>query len=87
VFSVYYSEAAKRQLTKLDKQVARMLYAWIGKNLEGSENPRTIGKPLIGDQKGSWRYRVGNYRIIADIEDEKLIILVIAVGHRREIYS
>ena len=86
MFSVYYSESAKKQLAKLDKHIAKLIYAWVGKNLVNCTNPYAIGKPLVGDHKGTWRYRVGNYRIIADIQDEKLIILIIAVGDRKDIY-
>ena len=64
-----------------------MILNWIEKNLEGCSNPRLFGKPLSGDRKGQWRYRVGDYRIITLIQDNKLIILVIAIGHRRDIYK
>ena len=71
----------------MDKYTKRILFEWIDKNLEGCTDPRIHGKPLGGDRSGQWRYRVGDYRIIANIEDNRLIILVIAIGHRREIYK
>ena len=64
-----------------------MLLGWIRKNLEGCENPRQHGKALTANRKGQWRYRVGNYRILSEIQDEKIIILILEIGHRREIYD
>ena len=60
---------------------------WIEKNLEGTSDPRKRGKGLSPDKKGIWRYRVGNYRIHANIRDDELIILVIEFGHRKDIYK
>ena len=62
-----------------------MLKLWIDNNLENSENPRLKGKALVGNLKGYWWYRVGEYRIVADIVDNKLIIVL--VSHRREVYD
>jgi mRNA interferase RelE/StbE len=86
VFSVRYSKDAIKQLSKLDKLVARILYSWIGKNLDGYTDPYSIGKPLVGEHKGSWRYRIGSHRFITDIVDDQLIIIEIADGHRRDVY-
>lgn len=81
-----YSEDAKRDLKKIDQHQARIIIAWIEKNLIGCENPRLHGKPLTHNRKGEWRYRVGSYRLIADIQDNVVTIEIINVGHRREIY-
>ena len=70
----------------MDKQVQRILYAWITKNLVHCENPRAHGKGLSADLSGMWRYRVGDYRLIADIQDERVVILVVSIGHRRDVY-
>lgn len=86
-FHVEVTESARKGLKKLDGYTQRMIISWLEKNLEGCENPRQHGKPLSANRVGQWRYRVGDYRIIAKIEDNKLIILVIAIGHRREIYN
>lgn len=64
-----------------------MLINWITKNLVGCKNPREHGKALKGNLKNQWRYRVGDYRILCDIMDDKLIILVLTAGHRREVYK
>ena len=86
MFHVRLSDQAKNELRKMDKHVSSLILGWIRKNLEGCENPRSIGKALTGDKAGAWRYRVGDYRIICEIHDEDIIILVLSVGHRRENY-
>ena len=85
-YKVNYSEEALRSLKKLDKHTAGIIYGWIGKNLVGCENPRQHGKPLGYERKGEWRYRVGAYRIIAEIKDDIITIEIINVGHRKDIY-
>lgn len=88
-FHVEYSEDAKKSLLKMKKKdpiEALRIFNWIGKNLEGCEDPRRTGKALTGQFKGSWRYRVGNYRILAEIKDEKLVILLIDIDHRSTVY-
>ena len=86
-YQVSFSKSALKDFEKLDKFTQRMLYDWIKKNLNDIEDPRSKGKALSANRTGQWRYRVGDYRIIAKIEDDKLIILVIAIGHRRQIYE
>ena len=86
-YSVDYSNKAKKQINKLDQPVQKRIYAWIDKNLEGCEDPTAYGKPLTANLKGYWSYRVSDYRIIADIQDDKILILITEVGHRREIYK
>ena len=86
MFNVRFTNRAKRNLGKLDKSQQKIIIAWIKKNLENCENPRAYGKPLVGNQKGKWRYRVGDYRILAEIQDDEIVILILDVGHRREIY-
>ena len=76
-----------RAFKKLDNYTMRILKSWITQNLIECENPRLHGKALQGKYKSLWRYRVGDYRIIANIEDEKLIILLLEIGHRKEIYK
>ena len=76
-----------REFKKLDHYTKRMIKAWIEKNLIGCENPRAHGKALSSNRTGQWRYRIGDYRLICVIEDERLIILALTIGHRREIYN
>lgn len=86
-YTVEYTSKALKSLKKLDKPVLLMIKLWIEKNLIGTTEPRRHGKGLTSNRSGQWRYRVGDYRIIADIEDEKLIILVVEVEHRSRVYK
>lgn len=85
-YKVEYTEQAIKELRKIDKHTQFFILAWIEKNLVDCENPRQHGKGLTANRSGEWPYRVGDYRIIAEIEDDKVIILVLTVGHRREVY-
>lgn len=88
MYSVEYSIRAIKTFQKLDKQpTAKLLYAWIEKNLVGCSDPRIHGKALVGDKRGYWRYRVGSYRIIAEINDSEVKIYIINVAHRRNVYD
>ena len=86
-YHVNYSKEAKKIMNKLDTSINLRITKWIDENLEGCENPRSRGKALKGNLHGNWRYRVGNYRIIAKIEDDKILITVVDVDHRKQIYS
>ena len=86
-YSVEYSERAIKELKKLDRYTRQMIYAWIGKNLVGCENPRKQGKGLTANRSGQWRYRIGDYRLICEIKDDVLVILALSAGHRREVYK
>ena len=86
-YSVETTPRFDREFRKLDRYTQRMLKAWIDKNLAGCENPRQHGKGLSGNLSGRWRYRIGDYRLICQINDNQLIILALSVGHRREIYE
>lgn len=77
----------EKEFRKLDRYTQRMIKAWIDKNLMNCSNPRQHGKGLTANRSGQWRYRIGDYRIICEIEDDKLVILALTVGHRREIYG
>ena len=76
-----------RQFKKIPPSVQSVIVAYLKKNVEGSANPRLCGKGLSGKLSGLWRYRVGDYRIICLIEDTRLIVLALEVGHRRTIYK
>ena len=86
-YSVETTLRFDREFKKLDRFTQRMLKAWIEKYLTGCENPRAYGKALTADRKGQWRYRVGDYRLICAIEDDRLIILALSVGHRSDVYK
>ena len=87
MYAVTYADKAVKALQKMDRYIAAMLLGWIEKNLVGCENPRLHGKALDHDFKGYWRYRVGDYRLLANIQDELLVIEIIRAGHRRDIYD
>ena len=86
-YHVEFSKRALKDIKKLDKSTAALILGWIRKNLEGCENPRVHDKGLTANHSGEWRYRVGNYRLLAEIQDGKLIILMLTVGHRSEVYQ
>ena len=85
-WKVEYTESARGQLKKLDKQIARRILDFMDERIADSQNPRSNGKALTGAFGGLWRYRIGDYRIICDIQDETLRVLVLQVGNRREVY-
>ena len=85
-YHVEFTETALKELKKMDRQTVRLILGWIRKNLEGCENPRQHGKGLTANRNGQWRYRVGDYRLLAEIQDDKIIILIVHIGHRSEIY-
>lgn len=86
-YRVEYTKEALKALKKMDKHTAAMLLGWIRKNLMDCQDPRQHGKGLTANRSGEWRYRVGDYRILAEIQDEKIVILILEIGHRREIYG
>ena len=86
IYKVVFMDEAKKELKKLDKHTAFLIMAWVRKNLEGCSDPRIHGNGLTSNRNGQWRYRVGDYRLIANISDDIVTILVLNVGHRKEIY-
>ena len=86
-YKVVFSDKAKKDLKKLDRHIQALIIGWIEKNLQYCENPRIHGKGLTSNKSGEWRYRIGDYRIICEIKDKEIIILLLNIGHRREIYD
>lgn len=85
-WTVKLSDHAKRDLQKLDKTIQKRIVSFLQDRIHVTDNPRASGKALQGNLSGLWRYRVGDYRLLCRIEDEELIILVIGIGHRKEVY-
>ncbi len=86
-YRVELSEGAVRELGKLDAAQSKRILKFLHERVAKLDNPRSVGKALQGSRLGEfWRYRVGDYRLICRIEDERLLLLVLRVGHRREIY-
>lgn len=86
-YSVETTARFDKEFKKLDKYTQKMIKSWIVKNLVDCDNPRLHGKGLTANRSGQWRYRIGDYRIICEIEDDRLVILALSVGHRREVYG
>ncbi|MEE1598322.1 type II toxin-antitoxin system RelE/ParE family toxin [Acidaminococcus fermentans] len=86
MYQVRFSEHAVKELKKLDKQTARVIKNWVVKNLVDTTDPRQHGKSLTENLKGVWRYRVGDYRLFAEIQDDVLIVFLFEIAHRREVY-
>jgi mRNA interferase RelE/StbE len=80
------TRTATKQITKLDQQPQKSILRFLRERLAGAENPRQWGRALQGEKRGLWRYRVGDYRLICDIQDQKITILVLELGHRKDVY-
>ena len=86
-WTIDYTETATKQLRKLDRQTARRIVDFLDERIAGQENPRSTGKALTGPTLGAfWRYRVGDHRIICDVQDGALRVLVVEIANRREVY-
>lgn len=86
-YDVIYSKRANRDIKKLDPQTSRFIKGWIEKKLIGCMDPRALGKGLTSNRSGQWRYRIGDYRLICEINDTELVILALTVGHRSKVYD
>lgn len=86
-WSVEFIDTAKRQLHKLDKRWQGAILDYLEDEIAPLKDPRNRGKGLIGDKRGLWRYRVGDYRILCEIRDEELVITAVTIGHRRDVYA
>jgi mRNA interferase RelE/StbE len=85
-WTIEFAKTASEQLRKLDKSAARRFLDFIESRIAGLQNPRQSGKALTGPLGGFWRYRVGDFRVICEIQDSRLRILVIQIGNRRDVY-
>jgi len=84
---IEYTQGAKRDLSRLDKTAAKRITAYMRERVAGSGSPRSHGKQLRGVLREFWRFRVGDYRILARVDDGKLLVLVVRVGHRKDVYD
>ena len=85
-WTVEFDRAAARDLRKLGIDAERRVLRYLRERIAGSSDPRRYGHALTGDRKGLWRYRIGDYRVVAAIEDDRFVVLVVTVGHPREVY-
>jgi len=85
-WTIEFDPSAQKELAELDKSIARRILKFLYERLGKLDDPRKIGKPLHGVLDQFWRYRVGDYRIICSLEHDRLLVLVLRIGHRREVY-
>jgi len=86
-WTIEWDDRARRELRRLDRQVQRDILRYFSKHIASDQDPRRFGKPLRHELQGLWRYRIGNYRAICHIENDRLVVLVLALGHRRQVYQ
>jgi mRNA interferase RelE/StbE len=85
-WTIEITRTAEKQIKKLGRTAQESIVRFLRERLRPAENPRRWGKPLQGEKLGLWRYRVGDYRLICDIQDEKITVIVLEVGHRKDVY-
>jgi mRNA interferase RelE/StbE len=87
IWTVEFDDRARRELRKLDPKVQKAILRYLRERLVGTEDPRRFGKPLRRNLAGLWRYRVEDYRLICRLEDDQVVVLVLQIGHRSDIYE
>ena len=85
IWRIEITRTAEKQITKLDRTAQKLIQRFLRERLVPAEDPRRWGKPLHGEKRGLWRYRVGDYRLICDIQDDKITVLILEVGHRKTV--
>ena len=83
-WKIEFARSAEKELSRLDRPVTRRILKYLNERV--AIDPRAVGEPLKGELSEFWRYRIGNYRLYADIQDERVTVLVVKVGHRRDVY-
>jgi len=86
-WTIDYSDRAYKSLQKMDKQSAKRIVDILENRIALQDDPRVSGKPLKGDLGDFWRYRIGDYRVLCEIKDDKLVILAALIGHRKDVYN
>ncbi len=86
-WTIEFEERAKRDLSKLDKSIQREIVRYLETRISNSHDPRSFGHALSHNLSGLWRYRVRDYRIVCKLEQDRLIVLVVAIGHRSQVYK
>jgi mRNA interferase RelE/StbE len=87
VGTIEFDPGARRELEKLDKPVPDRILKFLRERVAALDNPRSIGERLHGPLRQYWKYRVGDYRLICSLKDARLVVIVVRIGHRREIYK
>ena len=86
-YSVEISSEAAKKIKKFDRETQHLIFSYINRNLRNCADPRASGKTLTGPLRGLWRYRIGDYRLLAEIRDGEMLIIAVDVGHRSQVYS
>jgi mRNA interferase RelE/StbE len=86
VWTIDIARTAEKQIKKLGRPAQQSIVRFLRERLRAADNPRQWGKPFHGDKRGLWRYRVGDYRLICDIQDEKITVLILEIAHRKDVY-
>lgn len=86
-YTVRFSDSAIEFIDGLDQSARKKIYKWVTKHLVGTNDPYRTGHPLTGKYSGYWTYHVGDYRLVAEIQDQELVIMVVEAGHRRNVYK
>ena len=87
IWTIDFLKPAKKRLKKLDQQMQKRILDFLYKRVLPTNEPRLLGKALTGDLNGYWSYRIGDYRVIADIQDDSFTIVAVSINHRREVYD
>lgn len=87
MWQIEYAEKAARELLKIDRQAAKRIKKYLDERIATDEDPRRFGEPLAENLAGLWKYRIGDYRVIVEIQDERVVVLVLRVGHRSKVYG
>ena len=85
-WSVEFTATAEKQLLKLDRSCQTLIVNYLEDEVALRADPRLKGKALVGDRKGLWRYRVGDFRVLCQLLDNVLVIVVVTIGHRKDVY-
>jgi mRNA interferase RelE/StbE len=85
IWNIEWDDRARKELRSLDTGIQKRILSYLHER--ATENPRNFGKQLLGDKAGLWRYRIEDFRVICRLQDDKLVVFVVAVGHRKEIYD
>lgn len=86
-WEIEWDDDALKQFSKIGGSNRAIISKYLNERVAGKEDPRSFGKALSGNLKGMWRYRVGDFRIICRIEDHRLVVLIVGLGHRKEVYD
>lgn len=85
-WKIEFAPRVEKELKRIGKSEAKRILDYLVERVASSKDPRQLGKPLKGNLTEYWRYRVGDYRVVCEIQDTKMVVLVVRVGHRKEIY-